>query len=523
MIENSLIAGFLTQSANTLPVTGRKETANFRNFNGFAEKLNAAVEKNSANSRIIQAKNNAKTENRIDNSIGLNSKAYEPDRDSKVKTYKDVAGEKGQVSSKREVSYDKKNKKLDRTKKEVQSEVAIVEESLAEILNISVEELRMILSALNFDSEDLIDGTKTLEISQKISELFGLNAEQRDTLAKITDFIANEAKNLVNNMQTQGNYDEISVDKSGWVKLEGIDMQVIDNREGLSLENTVFLGNKLKEVLDRLENKLQSEPEKLFEDISSSIKELASDNLGSVSIAGGEEDYLDNLEIAEPKDILKSEDPVLSDDPLKFEEKRNTSGDGNSQETDLKDTQQGYEIINNTQYSQLNEFGSIMSNQRINGPDGVVKAQNEINVSGKEIINQIVDKAKVVLTDEKSEMIIDLKPDHLGKLSLKIITERGSVVAKFIADSEQVKAAIESNMDNLRESLNKQGFSIQDFSVSVRQEFKKGFGENREFSKNNNSSSKGEKIAAIATSNVEEKHRILNPYMVNTSSIDLTA
>lgn len=432
MIENSLIAGFLTQSANTLPVTGRKETANFRNFNGFAEKLNAAVEKNSANSRIIQAKNNAKTENRIDNSIGLNSKAYEPDRDSKVKTYKDVAGEKGQVSSKREVSYDKKNKKLDRTKKEVQSEADIVEESLAEILNISIEELRMILKALNFDSGDLIDETKTIEISQKISDLFGLNAEQRDTLAKITDFIANEAKKLVNDIQNQGNYNEISVDKSGWIKLEGIDMQVIDKRQAMFSENTTLLGNKLN-------------------------------------------------------------------------------------------NQKNYEVINNTQYSQLNEIGSIISNQRIYGPDDAAKIKSEINVSGKEIITQIVNKAKVVLTDEKSEMIIDLKPDHLGKLSLKIVTERGSVVAKFIADSEQVKAAIESNMDNLKESLNKQGFSIQDFSVSVRQDSKKGFGESRDFSKNNGSPNKGEKIATIAASNVEEKHRILNPYMVNNSSIDLTA
>lgn len=522
MIENSLIAGFLTQSANTLPVTGRKETANFRNFNGFAEKLNAAVEKNSANSRIIQAKNNAKTENRIDNSIGLNSKAYEPDRDSKVKTYKDVAGEKGQVSSKREVSYDKKNKKLDRTKKEVQSEADIVEESLAEILNISIEELRMILKALNFDSGDLIDETKTIEISQKISDLFGLNAEQRDTLAKITDFIANEAKKLVNDIQNQGNYNEISVDKSGWIKLEGIDMQVIDKRQVMFSENTTLLGNKLKESLDRLENELHSEPEKLFESISSSIKKLTSDNANFVNIIGSKEDDLDYLEIA-AEDTLEPEDTIFPDDSIKTEEKGNTSSDSNSQKTDLQDNQKNYEVINNTQYSQLNEIGSIISNQRIYGPDDAAKIKSEINVSGKEIITQIVNKAKVVLTDEKSEMIIDLKPDHLGKLSLKIVTERGSVVAKFIADSEQVKAAIESNMDNLKESLNKQGFSIQDFSVSVRQDSKKGFGESRDFSKNNGSPNKGEKIATIAASNVEEKHRILNPYMVNNSSIDLTA
>ena len=64
----------------------------------------------------------------------------------------------------------------------------------------------------------------------------------------------------------------------------------------------------------------------------------------------------------------------------------------------------------------------------------------------------------MLLSGEKSEMVIDLKPDHLGKLALKIATERGIVVAKFIAENEQVKAALESNMNMLKESLEKQGF-----------------------------------------------------------------
>jgi hypothetical protein len=152
--------------------------------------------------------------------------------------------------------------------------------------------------------------------------------------------------------------------------------------------------------------------------------------------------------------------------------------------------------------------------------------RNEANISKKEIVSQIVEKARVILTDEKSEMVIDLKPDHLGKLSLKVVTERGAVVAKFVAESEQVKAAIESNMDNLKESLTKQGFSIQGFSVSVGQEPKKGYSEGNSFSKNNNRSGKGEKVMSAATvgvSAIEDNQQKLNPYLVNNSSIDLTA
>ena len=54
-------------------------------------------------------------------------------------------------------------------------------------------------------------------------------------------------------------------------------------------------------------------------------------------------------------------------------------------------------------------------------------------------MNQIIDKAKVVVSEDRSEMVIELKPEALGKLTLKIVTERGEVMAKFFADNYQVK------------------------------------------------------------------------------------
>ena len=518
MIEKSFIVNFFGQSAGALTDTKKRETVNSRYYPDFVNTLNSAVEKNNLakSDNSIQRKINVNTGNRMDEIIGGKSKEVGPERNNKIKTYKDVAREESQVSSKKEVTSDSKKGKLDKAKKDNQSEADIIEESLAGILNISVEELRMILSALNLDSEDLIDGSKTAEISQKISDLFGLNAEQKETLTKITDLIVKEAKNLIGNTQLQSVYNENSVGKDGWIKLEGVDVQVI-NQQNLSLENA---GNMLKETLNSLENKLKSDPEKLLEDISESMKQLIFSDKNSINVISENEGDFDSMEITMSEDALKPETPIIDSD--KSEEKENASADSNSQKSDL---QNNYEVINNTQYSQLNDFGNIINNQqaKVFGIDGVSKAQSEINVSPREIITQIVEKAKAVLTNEKSEMIIDLKPDHLGKLSLKVVTERGAVVAKFIAENEQVKAAIESNMDNLKESLNKQGFTVQDFSVSVRQDSKKGFGEGREFSQNNSNSNKGEKIATVEASNVEEKHQVLNPYMVNTSSINLTA
>lgn len=88
----------------------------------------------------------------------------------------------------------------------------------------------------------------------------------------------------------------------------------------------------------------------------------------------------------------------------------------------------------------------------------------------REIIGQIIDKARVVLTQDRSEMVLDLKPDSLGKITMKVVTENGIVMAKFIAENQQVREVLESNMQLLKDSLEKQGMNVQGFSVSVRQD-----------------------------------------------------
>lgn len=121
---------------------------------------------------------------------------------------------------------------------------------------------------------------------------------------------------------------------------------------------------------------------------------------------------------------------------------------------------------------------------------------------------------------------MDLKPDNLGKLSLKLITERGLVIAKFVAENNQVRAAIEANMDTLKESLEKQGFSIQEFSVSVNQNKNKhqdGNGENPNALRKSSGKDKGSLSGNIKSRDVAMEIERRNPYILNESSINLTA
>ncbi|KXG75749.1 flagellar hook-length control protein FliK [Thermotalea metallivorans] len=83
------------------------------------------------------------------------------------------------------------------------------------------------------------------------------------------------------------------------------------------------------------------------------------------------------------------------------------------------------------------------------------------------ILEQFLGKAQVHVGEEGSEMSLHLKPDHLGKLSMKISIERGIVMAKFVAESHRVKEILESNFQALKNALNEKGLGVQELSVSV--------------------------------------------------------
>lgn len=105
----------------------------------------------------------------------------------------------------------------------------------------------------------------------------------------------------------------------------------------------------------------------------------------------------------------------------------------------------------------------------VNIPEPVAALKPPVDVKTS-VFQQAIEKAETFLSEDKTEMVIQLKPESLGKISLRVIHERGEIVARFMAESDQVKAILESNMQLLRDSLHKNGVSVQSLSVSVGQQ-----------------------------------------------------
>lgn len=88
-------------------------------------------------------------------------------------------------------------------------------------------------------------------------------------------------------------------------------------------------------------------------------------------------------------------------------------------------------------------------------------AQNDYNIP-----RQIVDQARLIRTNENTEMVIKLNPEHLGELTLKVsVSQNGSVNASFHSENAQVRTAIENSLVQLRQELNNQGLKVDSVEV----------------------------------------------------------
>jgi flagellar hook-length control protein FliK len=111
-----------------------------------------------------------------------------------------------------------------------------------------------------------------------------------------------------------------------------------------------------------------------------------------------------------------------------------------------------------------------INQQQAPASNSEVTASTTNHVNRDDLFAQIVDKVKVLVNNGHSEMEISLKPEHLGKLQLKISVVDQVVTAKFTAESQQVKEVIETHLNQLRRNLQDTGVQVDQLMVSVGQQ-----------------------------------------------------
>ena len=82
-----------------------------------------------------------------------------------------------------------------------------------------------------------------------------------------------------------------------------------------------------------------------------------------------------------------------------------------------------------------------------------------------QVLDQIVEQTKIITKPQNTEMIMKLKPEHLGELTLKIAIENGVVNASFHSNNPEVRTLIEASLPQLKQELASTGIKVDNVSV----------------------------------------------------------
>jgi hypothetical protein len=122
--------------------------------------------------------------------------------------------------------------------------------------------------------------------------------------------------------------------------------------------------------------------------------------------------------------------------------------------------------------SETGDKASLSSNTRVSDSftESAPTARDNdpaIDFSRAGALNQMIEKAALNLKNGQSELRLNLKPDFLGQVRMRIITENNQVTLKISTEYIAVKDIIETNIHQLKADLQSQGLEINSLDVSV--------------------------------------------------------
>lgn len=452
-----------TMTNSKVSTNNSKESQSSNDFNKALEKSmksstdNYKVEKNTKAKSINSNENdiNKKANNTIDKELkeekAKNIDDKELDEKKEIKT-----PDSNKNDEVKDVHKPKESKKTDdENLEEVKDLVNAVEEevikSIAEILNISEEKLKELMTDLNITFVDLFDNNNIKSILEKVFN----TSNQGDLLtnSKVLETFK-DIKETLNNILTKENINIKDLEKA----INSL------NQSGELLQNSneKVTNSKTNEQTDKIKN-----VEVI--DLRSSQSEENENNKSNT-----------NKQIETPKEQLSGSN--------------NESNSNTNQQSESQNQNQFENILTNVTTQKTEQV-------TVNGVEKTIYQQ----VSAKDVINQIVTNIKVELTDQKSTMYFQLQPENLGKVAFSVTSQQGNITGQFVAENATVKEAIEMNLNNLKATLQQQGIKVDEIEVVVgnTSEF---FNKNQEQNQSSNyfNKNRSKKVSKVFELNKEE-------------------
>lgn len=331
-----------------------------------------------------------------------------------------------------------------------EEQVIVVDEKilnkLSEILGISTDKIMEILSSLSLSISMLQEPENLIKFLQS-----SFNVENPIQLLSM-DNIKDVMKNITDIAKSINYTDVISIDENMADKLNNI-------LEENKLKDVTLLGAKDDSIKQKISN--------LLEELNGSIKE-SSENISvtnNVKVNLNEDNSKLSKNTEELVNIEEIRDIKVSNQETGYYQ-GNQQNNKNSNENLLLGEKVLESVVKPSDNQEIFSISEVNSNTKVFNAS-LPKTQVLKNINTSDVIAQIMEKSKVSVKPDLSEVRILLRPEQLGEVSLKIATQNGIVTAQFIAENQKVKEIIESNFNQLRDMLSEQGVDVGALEVNV--------------------------------------------------------
>jgi len=262
---------------------------------------------------------------------------------------------------------------------------------------------------------------------------------------------------------------------------------ILDDKNIKILENISLLNyKKIVLLLSELKKSLSSEKIGKFEKSKMNVKMM--DEKDDNSIQKFADKFRDNGKLTikkSYKSIKNIHKYQVENSPIKFNNNSNIKG------------------AINLIHSNLSKNDNIVELKE-------VAQSNQPKIDIDDIFEKIVQKAKVTLMDNKSEIVIKLKPEFLGKMTMKLELSGNKLSGKIMVDNKFTQKLFVENFHQLKVAFQDMGLSVENFDIGLNNyqdfNFAENKGNNDKVSFGNRVHISGEEIDDISAHNISDNY-----------------
>ncbi len=241
------------------------------------------------------------------------------------------------------------------------------------------------------------------------------------------------------------------------------------NDDGMNLIVDADMYSSLKDIIDdaqlmqtELTEEFSIAPEQLQNVIKNkTLNEEAPEIIDTVVSTGKENEITEDIN--KPETTIKPETSSI------FENENETVTIEQTSQTDSGQNKKGSDSNLSKNDAPVNLFNQMVNN--IAEAAGKLEGTNAVSYADRaqmeEIVRQITDKITVMTSAEETSMELQLHPASLGNVNILLTSSKDGITAKFTAQNEIVKEAVESQMTQLMQKFDEQGVKVTSIEITI--------------------------------------------------------